>query len=437
MVVDEAGKPVAGTYVEFHLANGGNDACEGMTDTEGNFDCPMLLGGDYKPHVQPAPNTQKDFAAAGDAFPIVHVKPREVVTGVRLAIRNERLSIRGVVVADGGPVADIHVEALAAAWRFSDVPSVMADVDGGFEIRDLARGTYRVHAHAADGGDGVVNDVTAGGDPVTVKLARPGAIDGTLTGFATPPIVTATLATVFTESLATVDGTSFSIAGLSPGRYAVKAVAGADMDAATVDVKSGETAHVALKSHGTGRVEGAIYEYGTTTPLVAARCDVGMAIGGGNFAADPSRQTFADGAGHFALEAPIGHARLVCISPEPPWSGAGAEIDISAGQVASHTLYSVRPTFTTTTGSIGLKLQPLTFPITVASIDPHGPAAAAGIQVGDHVLSIDGGALDGLLPIGAWYLIINHAAGSSVTLGIERGGATRQVTVPVVDGGPP
>jgi len=26
VVVDEAGKPVAGTYVEFHLANGGNDA---------------------------------------------------------------------------------------------------------------------------------------------------------------------------------------------------------------------------------------------------------------------------------------------------------------------------------------------------------------------------------------------------------------------------
>ena len=57
VVVDEAGHPVAGTYVEFHLANGGNDACEGMTDTEGTFDCPMLIGGDYAPHVQPSQDT--------------------------------------------------------------------------------------------------------------------------------------------------------------------------------------------------------------------------------------------------------------------------------------------------------------------------------------------------------------------------------------------
>jgi len=437
VVVDEGGHPVAGTYVEFHLANGGNDACEGMTDTEGKFDCPMLIGGDYAPHVQPSQDTRNGFAPATDAFPIVHVKPHELVTGVRLAIRNERLSIRGVVVADGGPVADVHVEVLGNSYGPMEVPSAMASVDGGFEIRDLARGTYTVHAHAADGGDGVLHGVVAGGDPVTIKLSRPGAIDGTLTGFTTPPTVTATLGTVFTQSLATVSGATFSITGLSPGRYAVQASAGADVDAATVDVKSGETAHVALKTRGTGRVEGALYEYGTTKPIVAARCDVAAALGGGNFAGDASRQTFTDAAGHFVLDAPIGHGRIVCIPPLPPWTGAGAEVDIDARPTASHTLYSVLPTFGATTGSVGAKVEPLTFPITIAGVVPHGPAAAAGIQVGDHVVSIDGGSLDGLLPHGAWVLILNHAPGTTATLGIEHGGATRQVTIPVVDGGPP
>jgi hypothetical protein len=179
-----------------------------------------------------------------------------------------------------------------------------------------------------------------------------------------------------------------------------------------------------------------MYEYGTTKPVVAARCGVAMAVGGGNFTMD-SHQTFTDAAGHFALDAPVGHARIICIPPEPPWSGAGAEVDIDAPTVASHTLYSVLPTFGATVGSVGLKLQPLTFPITVASVDPHGPAATAGIQAGDHLVSIDGGSLDGLLPLGAWDLILNHAAGTSTTLGIERGGTTRQLTVPVVDGGPP
>jgi hypothetical protein len=437
IVVDEAGKPVVGAYVKFALANGGDDICEGMTDIGGRFDCPMLLGGDYTASVQPAQGTHQGFAPASGAFPIVHVKPHEVVTGVRLAINDERMSIRGVVVGDGGPVSDVHVEVLGHFDGSFDEPSTMADVDGGFEIKNLARGTYAVHAHAADGSDGVVKNVAAGGDPVTIKLARPGAIVGTLTGFATPPTVTATLGTVFTESLATVDGTTFSLTGLSPGHYAIQATAGADSDAATVEVKSGETAHVALKTRGTGRVEGAVYEYGTTKPIVAARCGVAAEIGGGNYAMDPARQTFTDGAGHFALDAPIGHAHVLCMPSEPPWTGAGAEVDITAGQVASHTLYSVNPTFTTTTGSVGLKVQPMTFPITVASVDPHGPAAAAGIQAGDHLVSIDGGSLDGLMPIGAWDLILNHAAGSTIALGIERGGATRQLTLPVVDGGPP
>ena len=161
------------------------------------------------------------------------------------------------------------------------------------------------------------------------------------------------------------------------------------------------------------------------------------ALGGGNFAVDAPRNAFTDATGHFALDAPIGHARIVCIPPVPPWSGAGAEIDVDARTVASHMLYSVLPTFGATTGSVGARVEPLTFPITIAGVVPHGPAAAAGIQVGDHLLSIDAGSLDGLLPIGAWDLILNHAAGTTATLGIEHAGATRQVTVPVVDGGPP
>ena len=59
---------------------------------------------------------------------------------MRLAIRNDQVSIRGVVVADGGPVADVHVEVIGFNGNF-DNPSVMADVDGAFEIRNLARGT--------------------------------------------------------------------------------------------------------------------------------------------------------------------------------------------------------------------------------------------------------------------------------------------------------
>ena len=64
-----------------------------------------------------------------------------------------------------------------------DFPSTLTDATGHFEIRNLARGTYDLHAHAADGSDGQVPGIVAGGAAASIKLARAGAIEGTLTGF--------------------------------------------------------------------------------------------------------------------------------------------------------------------------------------------------------------------------------------------------------------
>jgi S1-C subfamily serine protease len=71
----------------------------------------------------------------------------------------------------------------------------------------------------------------------------------------------------------------------------------------------------------------------------------------------------------------------------------------------------------------------VTLPITVLRVDPSGPAAAAGIQPGDHIVSVDGRGLDGLLPLSVWYLLIDHAPGTTAVLGIERGGTVRQVSL--------
>ncbi len=192
VVVDEAARAVPGSYVRFQLGNGGDDVCEAMTRADGTFDCPMLLGGDYVAVVAPSRMTRQGFApATGEHFPVVHVGAHEVVTGVRLAIKNERLAIRGVVVGDGGaPVPDVHVEALGHGSGPAEAPWAMTDVNGAFEIDDLARGTYALHAHAADGSDGV-GAAAAGADAVTIRLTQPGAIDGTLVGFSRVPEITA------------------------------------------------------------------------------------------------------------------------------------------------------------------------------------------------------------------------------------------------------
>jgi carboxyl-terminal processing protease len=95
-------------------------------------------------------------------------------------------------------------------------------------------------------------------------------------------------------------------------------------------------------------------------------------------------------------------------------------------------LVAVRPSFSGRPPKVGFDLVPLNLPITVNTIDPAGPAAAAGVAPGDRVVTIDGQSLQGMLPDGAMTLLQNHRAGSTITLGLERGGSVRtsKVVVP-------
>src|SRR5262249_30050635 len=147
----------------------------------------------------------------------------------------------------------------------------------------------------------------------------PGAIEGTLEGFSTTPIVeTQTLTTdLHIGGTADVDGNTFSEVGLPPGRYTVEAKAGPEVDGALVEVRSGETAHVALRSRGMGRIEGTGTELGANTPVSGMRCDGNLSMAGQMSAGPPdeSRQAFTDAAGHFMVSGPVGRVRVFCFSP--------------------------------------------------------------------------------------------------------------------------
>ena len=73
--------------------------------------------------------------------------------------------------------------------------------------------------------------------------------------------------------------------------------------------------------------------------------------------------------------------------------------------------------------------------VTVGDVLPNGPAVAAGLRVGDQVVTIDDVSLQGLLPDGAMFLVANHRPGTVVTLGISRAGAIQTIKIPV--GKPP
>jgi RNA polymerase sigma-70 factor (ECF subfamily) len=435
-IVNEAGGPVAGVYMRLDLADGSGDMCESLTDAKGQFDCSMLTGGEYRATVTPSPGARQGFApAVGTQFPTLTVPHDGVLSGVQLAIKDERLAIRGSVVDDTGtPMSDVHVMAIAPGESTMGFPSTLTDAAGHFEIANLAPGTYSLAAHAADGSDGTQPGVVAGTKTASIKLVRAGAVDGTLTGFSSNTTVFIWSASDGPQKSgrALVEGAKFSRAGVPAGRYTIEAIGGAQTDAVSAEVHAGETLHVDLRSRAVGSVEGTVAELATHKPIGGMRCDAKPSVNGQATPVPPDVpfQAFTDAAGHFKVSAPIGRVRVYCFAPNGgPLSPAGMDVEVTSGAPANANVFSVRagPSLS----DAGLRLAMDVLPITVGDVVPNGAAAAAGLRAGDQLVTIDGASLQGVLPSGAMVLVMNHRPGTVATLGILRGGVAQTIRVPL------
>ncbi len=435
VVVDESGKPVPMVYVR--LFNPEGDMGESITNAKGEFDAGSMSGGDYRASVYPSPMAGQPFEpAAGDEF-IIKVPADGAVTGVKLAIKYETFTISGTVADDaGGPVADVHIEAIGRGKPGIDLPSIMSAADGSFRIRNLARGTYTLHAHAFDGSEGDALDIAAGAENVTIKMVRPGAVEGTLVGFSTTPDVRMR---TLTSDLSIggnpiIEGTRFWQTGLRPGKYAIEAKAGGETDGASIEIKSGQTTKVTLTSRGTGKVEGHLYEFGTKTPLPGFRCDANLSMGGemGGPPSDESQMGYPDDKGHFVMGSPIGMVRVFCFpQSQGGLTVAGTDVEVTKAQPASVEIYAVRIK-TQSPGNAGIRIRPVTLPLVINAVEPNSAAATQGIKVGDRLVSIDGASVQGLLPMGAATLVGNHKVGSTVSIGIDRAGTVTTYKLPIV-----
>jgi hypothetical protein len=292
-----------------------------------------------------------------------------------------------------------------------------------------------LRARAADGSETEVRDVAAGGEPVSIKLARAGAIEGTLVGFSRPPDVFTLQNTPGGKlTRALVDGQRFSTIGLAPGRYTIEAQGGAEVDAQAVEIRPGETAKVTLRNRGAGSVEGTVSDLETHAPLAGLRCDAKPLTSGQTILVPPdtAQQAFTDAAGHYVVSAPIGRVRIFCAAVNgEPHSPAGGDVEVMRTGVAKLDAVSVHGTFGDSPGDAGFMIAPITLPVTVGDVLPDGPAAVAGLRAGDQLVTIDGVSLRGLLPAGAMFLVANHRPGTAVTLGVSRGGTVQAIKIPV------
>jgi hypothetical protein len=434
-VVDGGGKPVPNVYVR--LIDGRGDLGESMTDAAGAFECTSMLGGsEYRVAVFPSPGARIAFAAASGSHDSIQLATGDtVLKDVKIAIDHAPLAIAGRVVDDKGvAVADVHIEAIGMTpGGLPMLPSVRADANGQFKIGNLAKGSYTMHARAGDGSEAELPNISAGASNVEIRLVRPGAIEGELVGFTKTPRVHArqVTATLFLGNEAVIEGNRFSITGLAPGKYVVEALAGEETDGQSIEVKSGVTLRVKLTSRGHGSVEGTVVEFTSRAPIPGLNCVAAQSMAGQAGDVQPGANSPAtDVRGAFRIPAPTGKARVMCFSPDASFSVAGGDVDVPTNGPAKIELAAVKAV--PPPSEPGFRIKPLTLPLVIAVVDPAGPAKAAGLAVGDRVITIDGAPLTGLIPSGAMMLAWNHRVGTTLTLGIERNGAPLTIKIVVV-----
>jgi protocatechuate 3,4-dioxygenase beta subunit len=159
-----------------------------------------------------------------------------------------------VAVARESEDRDEYEEALTVA-RNDESVAVLTNEQGCFEIESLARGTYTVVAYRPEGEELIARGVRTD-QRVTLMLEPPGGLSGKVSG-ATEFELTARRAPQFdrTETIASRKG-SWSIDGLSPGKWSLQIVAAQASAAISAIVRAGRTSDlgkIVLQPFGTVR----------------------------------------------------------------------------------------------------------------------------------------------------------------------------------------
>jgi hypothetical protein len=435
-VVDKTGKPVPGVFVLWiHEKTG--DAGRGTTDAQGRFRCGAMTGGGvYRASVRASMLSQQPFRTAdGGPYPSLLVKDgTAVIDNVEIKIDYQKLSITGRVVdANNAGVADAQVRGTLTSGEqpgvfntWQKLPSTFSDAEGTFTLDELTVGTYALQARSAEGGEGVLANIAAGATGATIKLLRAAGVEGKLVGYTAPPAVYAVpLQGGDRWTAGTVDGQTFRVRGLSPGRYLVSAQTTYDGDGKVVTVESGKVTPLTLTSRGRAVIEATVLDFRTTAPIPGAACHVLVASDGmfgvtnWDFATAPK----SDASGRVLLDpSPAGQITVECGLASPRWSMPSADVTVAAGGRANVTLYGVEQS-NENPSDPGVEFdRHVTTPV-VARV--KGNAAKAGVLPGDLVVSVDGVSVTKLDRSGVYALLLSHDGGSEIALGVTRGGTPK------------
>jgi hypothetical protein len=371
------------------------------------------------------------------------------VETVKLVVEADVGRIAGVVRdADGGAISDAFIsarresESAAAApgaaalqrFRGGEAP-LLTDGDGRFVVVGLRPGKYTLRAERRGGGEALLEHVAPGSEAV-LTMAATGRLAGTVTraGGGAPEEFSVRLYDQKTGYRRNDNffrtGGAWSFPELPGGEYELVVSAGEGTGTITTTLAPGEE-RTALRIELAGKVtvRGTVVDLeGQPVPGVAVRI-----VSGGFRSESGDRGHISDAAGRFeVVQAPVG---VVTIAAAPGVGSAvlGSTITMQLDgatpvlELAPIRLAPRRLETGEAAGDLGYVVKqaepgadPLQMRQIVAVVRPGGPAAAAGLQVGDEILTVDGhDVTGGNSPLHT--LLRGIPAGAVLRLGLARG----------------
>jgi len=457
-VVDTSGKPAGGIAVE---ANRTDDHESGKisfsrrrndttTAPDGTFKLVGLDTGKYR--VEAIADRDDRFARTTKKDSKSHVEldiaagaPK---TGVTLTIEARDGIIRGVVLGpDRKPTGDAWVTAHhtrehtdsgdddAPRRRWGGSAPVLTNAEGQFTIGKLERGTYDLVVQGPRGATHAEKPGVKTGDSTTIQLLSLGTLAGKVTAAGAPvakyDIECKSDNGTREQHVEAKDG-AYQLDHMTPGAYRCEV----DSDVGTVTAKLDIGASPMQRDF-------ALTRWASLTGTVVSALDRKPVAGVLVFAGtDYSERRFmtaiagtapkTDANGRFIVEhVGVGKGKAV-VMPNEGFQPLGTrDYTVAEGQRVDIGTIEIVPPRTGDAGTFGLSTSVDSGNLVVASVKEGGPAATAGVQVGDRITAINGRDVAQLTPALAALLIAsgNVGVGQQVMLSLQRASTPIQVAL--------
>jgi len=430
--------PLGKLYV--HALDKGNDAASVDADDAGHYMIRAVVPGTYEMMVRSNADHGRMEDLTEKPAQTITVRAGETVTA-NLAIERPAGQIRGRVVdGHGAAVTDAFVglafeqdDAPAIRSARSDSDEILVGSDGRFTADHLSAGKYTVHAYRKGGGEAIVAHAELSSD-VTVEIADTGEITGVAhrTGAAIDDLHVAiydrdTDDRLRDESFFRTGG-KFALHELPAGHYKLVILTGGSEHVSSVDLAEGGHETLEVELEGNVTLVGRAIDARTHQPVAGIAVAATLVTPSSAFMTPADLRNTSAADGTFEIpNVPRGTLQIWgntltdgAQSSEP----AKLQRTVTAGDPDVIDLGDVLVVTTTeaTRGYPGMfvTVDGDSHSAKVYSVEPNGPAAAAGIEAGDIITEVDGTDVTGDAADSAATLVTGEI-GTTVTVSLQRG----------------